>query len=81
MHPSIHPAPRKPAAPALEPFRADLTDGPAIVARMVRDMEEAPALAPHDAAIDRDFFLNLGWTRHQIAAFAPRAIEQFRRAA
>ena len=61
--------------------RAAIADPGEIIGRMVADLRDSPVLAAEDAPITREFFLNLGWTRQQIAAYAPRAIEQFREGA
>jgi len=79
---TARPATLPPRAPARNLCaRADMLNRDAIIDRMVEDLCEAPHLAARDAAIDIAFFQNLGWTRAQITAHAPRAIEEFRRAA
>lgn len=75
MQPLSDPAPR-PAAPHHN-FRSDMTDAAAIIARMVEDLEAEPALAAEGATIERSFFTDRGWSRHQVACYGPRAIERF----
>lgn len=72
---AFHPLPEP--RPVARQFRSDMTEAAAIIARMVEDLEAEPALAAEGATIERSFFTDRGWSRHQVACYGPRAIERF----
>lgn len=78
---ALHTAPARNATarPAAKlPEKIHLKDAETIIARMVDEMADDPSLVGADASITRDWFLDRGWSRHQIASYGPRAVERFK---